>query len=146
MNNENLIKFELSEDNEIMNYDILNLDLDFESLENNELRMIDYLENEIEIRLYNYHDFDIYNYNQISKKEDDFEILLDREYSLYFDREDNSSHYYFEIHDLNNEDEILFSIELLNDSHEYLDNIYEIIKNYIYSLIDYNKKIFNKDN
>lgn len=129
------------------NFDKIFIDYDLNYLRlENELSMIDYIENELEIDLYNYNDFDIYDSNLISRKNENFEILLDRYYSLYYDEKNDLFHYFFEIRDIDNEDEIIFSIEIFNEDSDNLDNIYEIIKNYINYLIDYNKKIFDEEN
>ena len=53
----------------------------------------------------------------------------------------DSFHYFFEISDIDNEDDKIFSIEIFNLESENLDRIYELIKNYINYLIDYNKNL-----
>lgn len=142
MINENLIKIELNNDNELKyNYHKIDSNIDYEKLEK-EFRILFYLMNELEIRLNK--DFDFYNINQISRKNENFEIYLESEYSLYYDKENNDYHYYFEISDIDNENYKIFSIEIFDS--ENLDKIYEIIKNYINYLIDYNKKIFEEEN
>lgn len=142
MRKNEMIKIEFNEFDEIIqNSNLIDSNIEFEKLES-EIRNYDYLMNQLEIRLNR--DFDFYNQNQISRKDEDFEIYLESEYNLYYDRENNDFHYFLEISDIDNEDYKIFSIEIFDIDN--LDNIYEIIKNYIYYLIDYNKKIFDEEN